>query len=741
MKALNPKILLIASLFVGSAFAQTTPPVAPDLPKMEQALKEAGDLQSTQPGAVAEKLTPVLTDLRQLRQKGTLTLQTIKIYQDALLLLMRAQSLLMAPEPEIVASLRELVVVNPKIEDAIFNPREKLLLENLRSAETGRLALQTNPPGCTLTYHGTEWGSTPVDVPLLAGTYTLRLSKQGYLDQEFEITVKPAEILSASRALRRRAVDLLLSVNVSGTLVSLNGQGVGTTQLINAWVASLPADRQQEMGSLVRQWNLDLNTAGFFRLSEIPVGEPVKLEFRAPCYETLNLNLTVNEQEVDWSRPIVLRPELRQVELKRDVGFAEISSTPAGAEAYLDGILLGNTPVGREVCVGTHRIQVLHRSGQYVREVTIRRGLAAKVTGDLKPALAFLGIYAQSPPGTPINLLKNDSEIFARKLALRLTAFSDPQLSGEEIESLRKQGTLPLDRLLDPKTPAADTEMFVKKIASDAGHSNLILLGLRAGDKYLFRLYSTIHPHFDLIEIPDMEDASLEFLVSQFNKAERVAGRLQAASLGVDLLDTPKGLSVTKVESTQSGTKTPLAPGSIIRSVDQKQMSFKELRDYLRSKKPGQSLTLEVVAGKDSVATVPLTLRFSGAEYPWSTPDCFANAVLIMLQHSVERDPLSDEAKFAGLSFARGLMHRGEWKLALEFLAKTNLEPHKSGICPGTVLYYQGRCYEELGDRALAESYYARAKDYPEATIGTLDGLLISGLAERRIQSLKKATR
>ena len=79
MKALNPKILLIASLFVGSAFAQTTPPVAPDLPKMEQALKEAGDLQSTQPGAVAEKLTPVLTDLRQLRQKGTLTLQTIKI--------------------------------------------------------------------------------------------------------------------------------------------------------------------------------------------------------------------------------------------------------------------------------------------------------------------------------------------------------------------------------------------------------------------------------------------------------------------------------------------------------------------------------------------------------------------------------------------------------------------------------------------------------------------------------------
>jgi hypothetical protein len=54
------------------------------------------------------------------------------------------------------------------------------------------------------------------------------------------------------------------------------------------------------------------------------------------------------------------------------------------------------------------------------------------------------------------------------------------------------------------------------------------------------------------------------------------------------------------------------------------------------------------------------------------------------------------------------------------------------------VLYYQGRCYEEVGDRALAESYYARTKDFPEATLGTPDGLSIPGLAERRIQALKK---
>jgi tetratricopeptide (TPR) repeat protein len=86
-------------------------------------------------------------------------------------------------------------------------------------------------------------------------------------------------------------------------------------------------------------------------------------------------------------------------------------------------------------------------------------------------------------------------------------------------------------------------------------------------------------------------------------------------------------------------------------------------------------------------------------------------------------------------------MRQREWKLALEYLARANLEPRKSGICPGTVLYYQGRCYEELGDRAQAENYYTRAKDYAEATIGMSGGPAVPVLAEQRIQALKKISR
>jgi hypothetical protein len=139
--------------------------------------------------------------------------------------------------------------------------------------------------------------------------------------------------------------------------------------------------------------------------------------------------------------------------------------------------------------------------------------------------------------------------------------------------------------------------------------------------------------------------------------------------------------------------------------------------------------------------TVPFMIPYAGAEYPWGTPDGFSNSTLVMLSHLVEKAPLSEQAKFASLSLARGLMLQREWKLALEILVKTNLEPLKSGICPGTVLYLQGRCYEELGDRAMAESYYTRAKDYPQGTLGMPDGPSIPVLSEQRIQLIRKASR
>lgn len=705
---------------------------------MAQTLREATDLQSAQPQAVAQKLDPLLAELRQLRESGTLTQAASRIYQDALLLLVRTQIMLLAPEPAINASFRELLVANPKIDESIFNPREKLLLDTIRSSEGGRLEMQTTPPGATISYLGVELGKTPLDIPLIAGTYRLQLRLQGYLDQEFEALIHPSEILKGARALRRRTVEIPVSINAPATTVILNGVTLGVSQAYSSWLASLPTDRQSELASLIQQWKMDQAAASFFRLAEVPVGEPVKIEFQAACYEPLAVQLAVPEQDVDWTHPTLVRPELRRVELKTETGFLEVSSTPPGAEVWLDGTLQGQTPLRKDACVGTHRIHVVHRSGQYVQEVNVRPGQAARVSGELRPTIAFLGIYAQNPRNNQLTPVSADWDTVARRIGVRSSAFVDPVITAEEIDSLRKKEILPVEELFQDGLSAADTDMLLKKISGDVLRVDLLLVGLRAGDRYSFRLYNAIHPIPDLIELPSLDEASLDFLISQLNKADRIGERLQVVDLGVELIDSPKGLMVLNLSPAVAGGNPMLAPGAIIKTIDQRPMVLQELRSYLRSKKPGQSITLEVQGSKETVTKVPITLRLSGAEYPWGTPDGFSNSVLAMLQHLVDRDPLSDEAKYAGLSLARGLMKQKEWKLALDYLSQTKLEPNRSGVCSGTVLYYQGRCYEEIGDRAQAESYYTRAKEFAEATLGTPDGLSVRTLAEHRIQALKK---
>jgi tetratricopeptide (TPR) repeat protein len=368
-----------------------------------------------------------------------------------------------------------------------------------------------------------------------------------------------------------------------------------------------------------------------------------------------------------------------------------------------------------------------------VEDVIVRRGQAARVNGRLRPALAFLGVYGEGA----LNPATTDSQIVARRLALRMNAFVDPHVSTDDVAALRKKGLLPIEDLLAPATPELRLKSMAL-LASRAGHAETLLFGIRTGDKFVFRLYNVIQPEPDLILIPNLEEPALDFLVAQINRAEGAGARLQTPDLELDLLETAKGLVVLKDLRTQSDARTVLAPGTLIRSIDQKKMSFNELQNYIRGRKPGQPVTLEVSTGKETSTFLPVSVVMRGAEYPWNSPDGVPNAVTAIMNHLIERDPESLEAKYASLGVARGLMLRGNWNVALQFLARAKLETVKSGVGQGTVLYYQGRCYEELGDRAQALLHYTRAKEYPDATLGTIDGLPIGDLAERRIQVLQK---
>jgi tetratricopeptide (TPR) repeat protein len=709
--------------------------------QMETVLKEAEELQSTEPQSVAEKLDPLLSELRGLHLNAKLGEAGSRILKDTLLLMMRTQAMLLAPEEEILALVRELLILDPKIDESIFNPREKLLLEKIRSAETGSLEVETTPPGAALYYMGAEFGTTPAEIELIAGSYRFQLRLPDYLDQDIDVTVQPSETVSQSYSLRPRVVEVPIAINAPSTTIIFNGQNLGASRGYREWLASLPGEQRQEYDSVIKQWGIDPDTYSFFRLIDVPVGAAGKVEFQADCYQPLGIELEVKDADVDWAHPIFVVPELQKVQLAKDTGSIEVSSTPSGAEVWLDGNLQGETPLeAKEICSGVHRIQVLHNSGQYVREITVQRGRALGVRGQLKPALAFLGIYERDPQSDGWIMANADSKTVAESLALNCRAFSDPLIPLEDIQLLRDKGSLPIDRLLQ-KTASGDSDGLIKKISAAAGRSDLLLLGMHTEKGYLLKLYSTLHPIPDSIEIADLDESAIDFLVSQLNNTERILQRLQVPNPGLSVTDSPYGLAILNLSSAVTALKTALQPGLIVKSVDAKPMSFMDFQSYLRAKKPEQNVILEVLTGKEDVSLIPVPIRRSGAEYAWSMPDSFPNSVLTMLRHIVESDPLSEEAKYAALSLARGFMRTQEWKTALEYLAKTNLEPHKSGVCPGTVLYYQGRCYEEIGDHTQAENYYMRAKDYAEATLGMPHGLSVPILAEQRIEALKNSNR
>ncbi len=733
-------ILLLILLLNSPAQVQAPPSASQDLSRMEQVLREVRDLQTTQPGAAFDKLKPLLDELGQLYQRAALTTEGAKLYQEALLLQARAQARRLAPESEIITTFRQLLILNPKVDPSQFNPRELGWLDRIRTSESARLSIKSNPPSSSVLYLGQDLGTTPLELSLVAGTYRFVLRKQGYRDQEFEAALKAAETLIAEPTLRRSVVELPLSINAPNISILVNGQSVGLSQTYQAWLSSLPADRQEEYAAIVRQWGVDTTGASFFRLNEIPVEEPTTLEFRAACYEAQKIKISVAEQGVNWNRPIVILPELKRVALNKEIGSLDITSTPSGAEVWIDGSPRGKTPVRVEVCAGTHRVQVIHSAGQYVREVKTERGQVVKVSGEIKPALTFLGIYAVNPENQTLTFLEPDWDALSERLGLDLRFLSDTRLSAADLEALRKKGSLPLEQIAQGDPRSGDLGYLVKQTAAEAGRADLLLLGLKAEQKYSFRLYSTLHPIPDLIEVPDLKEESLSYLTGQLNKTQSVRTNLEAPDLGISLIDVPKGLAILKIHPLAPAAKTRLAPGMIIRSVDQKPMDYRALQFHLRSKKQGQTITCEVLS-PGGLITVEVPVRFSGSEYPWSLPDGYPNCVLATLKHLVELEPEGILAKYANLSIALGLMHQKEWKLALDFLARATLEPQKPGIGLGSVLFYQGRCYEEMADSTLAQNYYSRAKDFPEATLGTPDGLMVPAMAERRLQFLKKPNR
>jgi serine/threonine-protein kinase len=118
----------------------------------------------------------------------------------------------------------------------------------------GRVLVRSSPAGARVVLDGKEVGITPVTVRALAfGTHTVRVSRDGYVDDERRVAIsarRPAQSLivelarvgqnrsDAGEAPARFTAALVIESRPPGAIVFLNGARVGTTPLTLASVAT-----------------------------------------------------------------------------------------------------------------------------------------------------------------------------------------------------------------------------------------------------------------------------------------------------------------------------------------------------------------------------------------------------------------------------------------------------------------------------------------------------------------------
>jgi len=267
--------------------AQETSGAGDNIENWKSVLTEAVELQATEPSSVAEKLASLLSELLRLREEGTLQPERPQFSRMRSCWRRVRRQCCLRPEDDILAFMRELLVVAPGIDESIFNPREKLLLEKLRSTETGSVSLETDPSGAVLSYLGAEMGKSPGKFALIAESNRFRLSLPGYLDRNVEVTVRPEEVNNLSLQMRRRAVNIPICDRRSLCRRQAQWRECGRQPGYKDWLASLSAEQRPEYEAIVRQWNLDTAEFSFFRLAEMPVDESLRLEFLAACRQPL----------------------------------------------------------------------------------------------------------------------------------------------------------------------------------------------------------------------------------------------------------------------------------------------------------------------------------------------------------------------------------------------------------------------------------------------------------------------
>lgn len=714
-------LALLASMFATPARAQTDAELASLRATFDLAISE---FDGPQQGQSLVRFDEIIAQLETLRRQAPLSEPGESLLVNAHEYRARVQFNL-GNTDKAGESFRNLIAIRPShnLDEGSISPKVIEYFKSVKAQMVGYVTVQSMPQGAKVALNGVPLSITdffPLEV--VAGDYTLDISKSGYRQETQSVNVVAGETLSLQFDLVRTSATGYVITEPTDVEILIDGVVKGSTSgVLDPALAAIAAARGLDPAK----------SSNRLEIPDLPSGSHT-IEFRRPCYETLKLGLDVPEPQDYDIPPIKLEPS---------VGTLSLTSEPPGGQIFIDGESQGVAPkILRSVCAGVRRVEVRHAAGRFVQDIDLKSRATVEIAAQIRPTLAYLGVIADGPSGER-SLASMDARL-SRMAATSIHAMNFVKADRATVDKALAAERMKLSGLLPPATPDPALVRRVFEKLALALQVQGFLVG-RIPEEQITRSAALhvlaaggVTP--DSVSVVIEDDASFARFFEAF---DRRASMFTPWS-GLITVDTllHQGPVVLRVVSGSPAEKAGFAPGHVITAAAGGAITrTDELLAAIKAVGGNKvlSLTTEAAGGP---RTVDLTLVDAPREISLSGGDMIANKVSMDLRQTIEGYPGSENAAFARLNLGLIFLALHDYSGAHDAFVKAKNElPTAPGLSRGAAAFYAGVALEHLGYSKEALDEYTEASQDAGATLLSRDGPLVQDVAKRRIAALSGA--
>lgn len=713
--------LLLGSALGTSAFAQSDADLAALRATLDQAVSE---FEGPQQGQSLLRFEEIIGRLETERRQGTLTEPGATLLVSAYEYRARVQFNL-GNTDKAGDSFRALIALRPQhnLDAASISPKVIDFFKGVKARIIGFVTVQSAPQGATVALNGKPLSVTdffPLEV--VAGDYTLDITKNGYRQETRPVTVAAGETLSLQFDLVRTSATGFVITEPTDVEILIDGVRKGsTTGVLDPALAAIAAARGLDPSK----------SSSRLEIPDLPSGSHT-IEFRRPCYETLKLGLDVPEPQDYDIPPIKLEPS---------IGTIALTSDPPGGQIFIDGESQGVAPKTlRSVCAGLRRVEVRHAAGRFVQDVDLKARATVELAAQIRPTLAFLGVVADGPSGE--RSLASMEPRLARMASSTIKAMNFLKADGAVTERTLSAERLKLADLLPPGKPdPALVRRVFEKLAA-ALEVQGFLVG-RIPEEQLSRSAS-LHVYAAGSVVPDSASVVIEddSSYARFFAAFEKKVPLRAPWSGLVTVDTllHEGPVVLRVVPGSPADKAAFVKGHVITAAGGRPVTrTEELLAAIAAAGTTKPLSITANAA-GGPKTVDLLLEDAPREISFLGAGVLANKISMDLRQTIEGYPGSANAAFARLNLGLIALGLHDYSGAHDaFIKAKNELPTAPGLSRGTAAFYAGVALEHLGYSREALDEYTQASQDAGATLLSQDGPRVQDIAKRRIAALSGA--